>query len=208
MQRNAFTLIELLIVITIIMTLVGMSIVGLGTLRERAKIDATSGLISRIETALRIYKEVFLGFPPDDDGIYEGSQCLWYYLYKGLSLEVENDNAPKGFTPGRFIKVVRAPDIRRGVEIEKGIYAKVKPPMGPEGFRQKELNEDNYVIDIWGHPLYYKEPGEDHRPGSGANYKGRNNRSYIDLESAGPNGEFNNDDSPDDDDINNWKRKK
>lgn len=214
MRRNGFTLIELLIVIVIILILVTMSVVSVSALRERAKIDATKALIGKIEIALRTYKEVFLDFPPSESdttqyGHLSGSQNLWYYLYQGSSDESEDEMSSTGYSPGLFVKAVRPPDPRTQ---EKGIYKKVQPSIGPEGFKGREIDGEHYIIDHWGTPLHYEKPGENHTEGNpDSTYRWRNNNNYVDLASAGPDEEINLDDESsefNEDNITNWRERK
>ena len=194
MTKKAFTLIEMLIVIVIILILASMTMIAISSLRTNASVAATTGLIGRIEIALKTYQVAFLEYPPDNDGTYKDSQCLWYYLYEGSADEdLEN---PKAFrTP------VRAPDPRTG---EAGIYKKFPPAIGPEGFKKKELQGNPPVIvDAWGQPLRYKNPGGDHSEGDTSKYRCRNNTKYVDLESSGPDMT-----SDTDDDITNWRIQK
>lgn len=199
MNCRGFTLIEVMIVMTIIMILVAMSMVSYSTVQNTARRSGTQGLISKIEIALRTYKEVFLEFPPDgntkNDGTHAGSQNLWYYLYEG-SMEEDSDD------PKAFRITIKAPDPRFE---DKGIYKKFAPAIGPEGFRKKELDGENYVIDTWGGRLQYENPGKEHTGNPEKGYRCSNHTTYVDLESWGKNGKDDPDDSTDDDDINNWK---
>jgi prepilin-type N-terminal cleavage/methylation domain-containing protein len=199
MKRQGFTLIELLIVMTIIMILVAMSMVAYSTVQGTARRSGTQGLIGKIEIALRTYKEVFLEFPPDGthktDGTNMGSQNLWYYLYQG-SMEEDSDD------PKVFRITVKAPDPRFA---DTGIYKKFTPAIGPEGFKKRELDSEHYILDAWGLRLQYKNPGEEHTGNPEKGYRCKDTSHYVDLESWGSNGKDDPDDSPDDDDINNWK---
>lgn len=163
---SGFTLIELLVVISIIIVLMTLTVAGLSWFRNKAKLEATKALVLRIQAALSRYHEVFLDYPPSG-GQWVGSQNLYYYL--GEKLEVK-----RGFDP--YTNEVR------------------KESVGPlEHFLNRELNTNKYVVDIWGNPLSYKNPGVDHSSDGG-----KNNTSAYDLASFGPDG------SPGNDDISNW----
>lgn len=112
---------------------------------------------------------------PPDAGEYDGSQNLYNFL--GKSFEIE-----QGYDPAT------------------GLMRKKR--FGPAlsgGFSKAEV-KDGYIVDAWGRAMTYKNPGEDHS----AN-KGKNNESFVDIESAGTNGTFEEDGSPNNDDVNNWK---
>jgi len=177
MNRNGFTLIELLIAIGIIGVLMSIVIVGTGFLRNKARVDATSMLIKKINIGLNEYNLAFDSYPPSD-GEYDGSQNLYYFLGKSFEIEEGYDPATGKMMKKRF-----------------------GPALGG-GFKKVEL-KDNYIIDAWGKVMTYKSPGEDHSLS-----QGKNNESFVDIESAGSNGVFDEDDSPDDDDVNNWKQDK
>lgn len=172
--REGFTLIELIVVISIIFILMTVTVIGASYFRENAKKKATLALFERIRVALDRYYHVFLDYPPSE-GKWTGSQNLYWYLAHELDYPISFDAAT-------------------GSSITK----KFGPAIGPEGFKKKELDEDRYILDSWKHRLYYKKPGEDHRP------YGKNNTRTYDLESFGPNGIPDPDDDKNNDDINNW----
>jgi prepilin-type N-terminal cleavage/methylation domain-containing protein len=60
-----FTLVEMLVVITIIAILAGLVVTGALVARKRAKIGAIVTEISQFDAALRAYKEKFGEYPPD-----------------------------------------------------------------------------------------------------------------------------------------------
>jgi prepilin-type N-terminal cleavage/methylation domain-containing protein len=114
---------------------------------------------------------------PPSDGDYDGSQNLYNLLGKSL-------------------------DIEQGYDPSTGDMMKKKfGPAITNGFAQTEV-KNQYIIDAWGKALTYKNPGEDHSAA-----KGKDNSSFVDIESAGPDGVFDAD-SASDDDINNWKQDK
>jgi len=177
MRRKGFTLIELLIVIGIITVMMSILIVGAGWLKNKARVDATTMLIRKINVGLNEYILAFPAYPPDE-GDYEGSQNLYNFL--GKSFEIE-----QGYDPATGLMM--------------------KKRFGPAlsgGFSKAEVKDD-YIIDAWGKIMTYKNPGEDH-----SSSKGKNNESFVDIESAGSNGTFDEDGSSNDDDINNWKQDK
>ncbi|MBI4713132.1 MAG: prepilin-type N-terminal cleavage/methylation domain-containing protein [Planctomycetes bacterium] len=137
MSKKGFTIIELLVVIAILTTLAGMTLVVAGRLKEKAKIEATRALITKITLALTEYQQAYFAYPPSS-GAYEGSQNLYYFLGQPL-------------------------DLTQGYDPATGEMAKKK--FGPAivgGFSKTEYNSQKYIIDIWEKPLVYKNPGEDH----------------------------------------------
>ena len=69
MNRKAFTLVELLVVITIIGILVGLTATAAVSARRRAKIAAVVMEVKQLEMACQAYKEKFGEYPPDFAGV-------------------------------------------------------------------------------------------------------------------------------------------
>lgn len=69
MSRKAFTLVELLVVITIIGILTGLVTAAAVAARRRAKIATIVMEVKQLETACQAYKERFGEYPPDFSGI-------------------------------------------------------------------------------------------------------------------------------------------
>jgi len=175
-MKRGFTLIEILIVISIIMILSGIVVYGTGRIKERVKRDATKSLIIRITAALNEYHLAYFVYPPSS-GEHQGSRNLYYFL--GLPLDLK-----QGYDPAKNEMQTRK--------------------FGPAtSFKSSELSPEKDIIDLWGNSFYYQNPGIDHSSSGG-----KDSRSFVDIESAGPNGQFQNDDATNNDDINNWTYEK
>jgi len=112
---------------------------------------------------------------PPSEGSWESSQNLYYYLGKKLECAT-------GFDP-----ITQEP-----AQIQS---------FGPAvEFKSQDIDGEYYIIDVWKNRLYYKKPGENHEAD-----KGKDNSALYDLGSYGPNGQPDKTNSPDDDNINNWK---
>lgn len=70
-------------------------------------------------------------------------------------------------------------------------------------FKSSELSPAKDIVDQWGSSFYYLNPGIDHSSSGG-----KDNRSFVDIESAGPDGQFQTDDATSSDDMNNWTYEK
>lgn len=73
---SAFTLVEMLVVITIIGILAGMVTAAAIVARRRAKIAAVAMEINQLDMALKAYKEKFGEYPPDFAGIADSNATV------------------------------------------------------------------------------------------------------------------------------------
>lgn len=140
---KGFTLIEILVVISIIAILATLVTAGLAVARQRAHKEATNTTITKILNALTVYKNAYYAYPPSQ-GTYEGAKALYFYL--GTKLDLDGGYDP---TSGESTQLKFGPAVSGG-------------------FQKTEL-ADNAVIDAWGTQLTYKNPGEDHSDKNGVN---------------------------------------
>ena len=125
-RREGFTLVELLITITIVFMLIGMLVVQMGKSRVRARTEATSARISRIDLALSEYQATAGEYPADgldgrrvetDEGtILESGAALTFALINPVrarkrqpdgNYKVLGEREPIGdFTQGELSKPV------------------------------------------------------------------------------------------------------
>jgi prepilin-type N-terminal cleavage/methylation domain-containing protein len=84
MKRSGFTLVELLIVMAVVATLVGMAFPLLTMAQDKSKRSATLATMGKVDTALRLFKQELLVFPYQRtypaDGINGWSNRLAYHL--------------------------------------------------------------------------------------------------------------------------------
>ena len=98
LNSNAFTLIEILSVIVIIMVIAGITVPVVSSARTSAKKGVTSAQIAQLELALKQFESDFGVFPPDtyttadtaisvggisiplDDDVGTGTKCLVFFL--------------------------------------------------------------------------------------------------------------------------------
>ena len=80
--RRGFTLIEMLIVISIITILGGLVLTAIGAASRTSKENATRATIKQLEAALMRYESDFQDYPPSDGDSQgmKGSENLWKYL--------------------------------------------------------------------------------------------------------------------------------
>jgi prepilin-type N-terminal cleavage/methylation domain-containing protein len=81
-RTKGFTLIEMLIVISIITILGGLVLVAIGAASRTSKERATEAIMKQLEAALMRYESDFQDYPPSDGDTQgmKGSENLWKYL--------------------------------------------------------------------------------------------------------------------------------
>ena len=83
--RSAFTLVEMLVVITIIGVLAGLISVAVSAAARRARVMAISREVEQLQAALSTWKEKYSEFPPDFGGTEAGnSNATWRSLARRL----------------------------------------------------------------------------------------------------------------------------
>jgi len=193
-SRKAFTLVELLIVISIITVLTTMVSVGLLSAKGKAKIAATRALIANIQAGIENYYGAYGDYPPTNladlytggsNGINNGIESVVYCL----------SSQDKG---GPFLL---------------GILDSKYSNLDSDSFGPTSLRE---LDDDWNAPIVYFHSRDYDNPSKGNNYSFRKSGDAIapqiigayynsytfQLWSAGPDEKNNNGLT---DDVNNWK---
>tara|TARA_R110002111_G_scaffold262702_1_gene340347 strand:- start:54455 stop:55408 length:954 start_codon:yes stop_codon:yes gene_type:complete len=83
-NRRAFTLIELMVAIVIILILLGLLIPAIGAVRRRAQQAQVRAEISNLEAAITSFKADFGMDPPSGIILYEAANAGWDQRSKGL----------------------------------------------------------------------------------------------------------------------------
>lgn len=134
--RAGFTLIELIIVISVIVLLMAVLIAGTTKLRERARLAAAKTLLEKVQTGLESYRLYYRAYPqpmPLAAG-YSESQTLYYFLT----------------TPFRM-----TPDSAKN-EVYSSLNA--GPVADFKELEIKDLNKSGHpsIVDTWGTPIKFK----------------------------------------------------
>jgi prepilin-type N-terminal cleavage/methylation domain-containing protein len=168
-DRKGFTIIEMLVVISVIAILASILLPAIGTAQKKARIAKTQAMIDSITTALKQYRTDFGSYPPDDSvpgtvGV-NSSECAFYYT--AATFVAGNNSADTSAGPYM--------EYRQKDKSASGHNADVDG----DGATDDALFE---IVDPWGSVLVYEKPGT-------------NNTSSFDLHSPGPDGtDGNNDD--------------
>lgn len=160
---RAFTLIEILVVVTIIAII---SLITVPTLRshlQRGKVNNTRLLISTLENCIWSYYSDLGQFPPS------GSDFLQEALVRGLGREYGSGTPP--FDPrnhpkeprwkGPYIKLDENQLLRQR-DVDKHMPkfldgAAMIPPSSRAGVKYEDVNQHihAFIVDSWGYPLFY-----------------------------------------------------
>ncbi len=196
-NNKAFTLVELLIVISIITILTTMVTIGLLTAKGKAKIQTTRAMIAKIETGLESYYAAYGDYPPTTladmyTGGFAGNNGIESVVYCLSSQD-------KG---GPFLLGVKESDY---INLDNDSFGNVP------------LRE---IIDGWMAPIVYFHSRDYDNPSKGGNYSFKRagasiapqfnpalpgtyyNQITFQIWSAGPDEKNNNGLG---DDVNNWQ---
>ena len=178
-KENAFTLVEIMIVMSIIAVIMGFLVGATIKARQKGKITKTQATMNSIAAALRMYQDDFGAYPPNNlinrhTSTVAGSagECLYYYLGATFKSGVNSS-----INAGPYLKF-------SGTEVTTtriGIC-----DFDGDGGIDDDLKT---IDDAWGKELHYRNPAV------------VNINSY-DLYSEGAN---KTDNSGSGDDINNWE---
>jgi type II secretory pathway pseudopilin PulG len=186
-RSKAFTLMELLFVMVILVGLAALMAGAIGPAKKRIARSRTEGLIKMLETGLEQYHATYGIYPinPDPE---EGAKILYHSLFGDYDCNGKpdwlEDTSGKSNDVKTFVNQLQPPELDASGN-----------PVGNNIFVQK--NGDHYeVVDAWGEPVYYvnyKPKTNQDAPLGG----GKHNAKY-DLWSIG------NDPDPSDDNTTMW----
>ncbi len=166
-STRAFTLIEILITMGIMITLTALIAMGMGVAKEKARQKATRALVSKIKIALEAYHGEFRDFPPDGYDPAEptplgmkGSSALIYFLCRpltkimyvgaGVGVDADDERNQVKKRVGPFLELT-------GTEFSRPDF---NPSMTFEGERGTSYWEtkgykSTEIVDSYGRPLCY-----------------------------------------------------
>jgi prepilin-type N-terminal cleavage/methylation domain-containing protein len=201
---RGFTLVELLVVMSVIAILLTLLVPTLGAIRVQANVARTNALIEGITMGITSYKQVYAALPPDrgvplTDGLDKSAECLVYFL-SGGSISYDTDNPPAGYpwkVPELFGYSDADGNFRRNMNI---FYQFNKTALvSADGDSIPE------VIDPWQNRFIYNSGTHvdyTDSPGNPYNQMGepKHNLRKFDLFSAGPDKDY----TTMDDNVCNW----
>lgn len=140
-SRPAFTLVEILVVISIIMVLAAMSIGGMGFVKRKAAEGRTEVLLGTVSTALEQYS-ADNGFLPEGDGDTGSTLQVYVALYGDGELTLNSGS----------LSITSSPDGTADPGAQ--VYLDILNP----GNTKAALNVDpDYnIVDAWGEPIRYR----------------------------------------------------
>ena len=179
-RRRAFTLVELLVVMSVIAILMSLLVPTLHAIRKQVNEARCEGMIQGLGMAIEAYKQRHYVYPPDSHtSLSYVSEALAYYL-SGASIAYGPGSAPSGYPWYHIIFKDPSGSGRRASHI---LY-QFKDDMLQD---VASKNGVPAIIDPWQRPLFYNSAG-------GANGNPNHNVQGFDLVSAGPDGSLGNDD--------------
>jgi prepilin-type N-terminal cleavage/methylation domain-containing protein len=131
-HRRAFTLIEVLVVITIIAMLVGLVLTGIGYISSKAAQQNTIALLDRTHAALE-YHQVKRGRYPIQDSLPDEDQIT----------EDNQDETVGGF----LVDLSNTDDPTTGTQLVDTFGLSIS--------FQDDLDDNGHLIDAWGNPIRY-----------------------------------------------------
>ena len=145
-MRRGFTLVEILVVVTILSILMGVLVVGLGFARKRAKVRTTKMLLQKIRSALSSYYTDFGAYPPTS--------------LESLGVKVENqvNLGIESLVSCLLTQRKRGPYLRDYKPRELQNYDKDRlPDFNDSANKSGEAFE---LVDPWGMPYVYLYGGD------------------------------------------------
>ncbi|MDA3963249.1 MAG: prepilin-type N-terminal cleavage/methylation domain-containing protein [Planctomycetota bacterium] len=145
MQRRGFTLIEMMIVVSVIVALFAISIPVMGLMRERARVTSTDGLVETVATAITSYQlSLWPVYNPTSKAIR--NYRAWDWNAAGAAGRNDLDGYPEADDSG--ITSTGHADHLLYAGGYRGFLETVRPDL-PKQFRGNE----GRVIDAWGNTL-------------------------------------------------------
>ena len=94
-RRRGFTLIEVLVAMTIVLVLTALLAMGLGGSKDKAAHKASKALVSKIKVALESYNAEFRDYPPDG---YDQDDPGWNVANDGVAVKPPDNPGPPAIT--------------------------------------------------------------------------------------------------------------
>lgn len=176
---RAFTLIELLIVMTVIIALMAMMLPAMNSYRERAAVRQNQALISSLVGAMNSFG-VDTFFDPDPGPGQPHVYRAWYTAGDGF---LDGDPAMDGWPNDPDLQAV----LDRLLIGPEGIAYRGPARMLPIAISARHIEpETGRIIDSWGHPLRVLDPEAEGSPYDDSPLRGV---IGIGLWSSGPSGD-------------------
>ncbi|MGH7162471.1 MAG: type II secretion system protein [Planctomycetota bacterium] len=145
-RQRGFTLIEILVVVSILAVLMGLVVVLVGKAPEQERIMRTQTAVSKLKLAIDSYQGEFQRLPPMTVKELAGSAAA----YKGLTSDVDNVNE----CIETLVAALRHPDLSTplGDDVEFGNTDEDSFNMVLPNTNSAEAME---IVDAWGNPIVY-----------------------------------------------------
>ncbi|HVR87287.1 MAG TPA: prepilin-type N-terminal cleavage/methylation domain-containing protein [Planctomycetota bacterium] len=161
-RKKGFTLVELLVVITIITLLVSLLVVLISSVIDRARYAKTAAIIKLLDDGCKTYNLDFGQYPPNDRG---DSRSLHYHL--GIPRKITTQKSDIGGS-----LVATKPPI---VEFQRDMLGDTRA-----GFPDPKTNPVP-IVDAWDNPVRYKVPGKFNKKGVDIWSPGKDGKDQLDA---------------------------
>jgi len=160
-RRKGCTLVEILVVITIITLLVSLLVVLVGNIIERARYAKTAAVIKLLDEACKTYNLDFGQYPPND---LQDSRSLYRHLGSPRKLQTQKSDMGAAL-------VTTKPPI---VEFKGDMLGDSKS--GPPDPRTNPVP----IVDGFDNPIRYKVPGKYNKKGVDIWSPGKDGKDQLD----------------------------
>jgi len=160
-RRKGFTLVEILVVITIITLLVSLLVVLVGNILERARYAKTAAVVKLLDEACKTYNLDFGQYPPND---MQDSRSLYHHL--GMERKLKTQKGDMGAA-----LVTTKPPI---VEFQHDMLGDPK-----SGLPDPKTNPVP-IVDGFDNPIRYKVPGKYNKKGVDIWSAGKDGKDQLD----------------------------
>ncbi len=150
--RRGFTLVELLVVISVIVLLAGIILPTILQIRRQIAVNASQAAINNLESGCKLYRDDWGEFPPDDDDEMDAWKCpekwngakMLVQCLLGYFPDIGNDGKPDDTATVEREDIVMGDDGVQGYGFRmKANKRKVGPYVDPEQVRLKLDSKGN-----------------------------------------------------------------
>ena len=157
MKRHLFTLVELLAAMVIIVILAGLLLAASSTVNKLSKKRAAQSMVSALEIVLEQYKSDWGFYPESKDDVLElGSWENWHYLHLRKPATDNEDVCYQKI----YVDLFDGTFETKVDTTNPTVPAPCVPPVS-DNYQSYFVKSGDplYIVDPYGQPFYYENPG-------------------------------------------------